>query len=157
MSPGLQLTDLLAPEAVVLPLRAREKEALIRELVSVLVREAGVTEHLEEVTRSVLEREAVLSTGIGGGVALPHGKSATLDALHVAAGTSPEGVDFAALDGRPVHIVFLLVGPEDDPGAHVRVLSRLGRLLGRAEVRRALLTSRTAPEFVSRLREAEAA
>lgn len=157
MSPGLQLTDLLAPEAVVIPLRAREKEALIRELAGVLVREAGIPEHLEEVTRSVLEREAVLSTGIGGGVALPHGKTAMVDALHVAAGTSPEGVDFAALDGRPVHLVFLLVGPEADPGEHVRVLSRLGRLLGRKEVRSALLASSSAPEFVSRLREAEAA
>lgn len=154
---GLQLTDLLAPEAVAIPLRSREKEALIRELAGILAREAGISGHRDEITRSVLEREAVLSTGIGGGVALPHGKSATLSDLHLAAGTSPDGVDFAALDGQPVHLVFMLVGPEAEPGAHVRVLSRLGRVLGRREVRQALLECRSPGEFVSRLREAETA
>lgn len=147
----------LAAERLVLPLEARDKEGVIRELAAVTARSVGRPERADELAEDVLEREGVLSTGIGGGVALPHARTAVVSELALAAGTAPEGVGFGALDGRPVRLVFLLAGPVETAGDHVRALSRLSRLLGGDELRRRLVECRDPAEFLEILREAEAA
>lgn len=148
------LTELLAPERIIIPLVGQTKDDLLRELVDVVA--SGVTDR-EDVLRAVREREAVLSTGIGHGVAIPHGKSAALNELRMAAGRAAGPVDFDALDGEPVSLFFLLVGPESAAGPHIKALSRISRLVRKDDVRQRLIDAQSAEEFLAALREAEAA
>ena len=150
------LSELLAPSRVRVPLRSQTKDDLLRELVELAVGErdpAAVASILE----SVREREQVLSTGVGGGVAIPHGKTPLIDQLVVAAGDCARPVEFAALDGAPVELCFLLIGPESAAGEHVKALSRISRLLRRDQLRDALRDARSADEFLRVVRESEAA
>jgi mannitol/fructose-specific phosphotransferase system IIA component (Ntr-type) len=150
----LLLTELLSADRVKIPLEATSKEQLLRELVQVVTAGDGGPSG-DEVLRAVAEREAVLSTGIGQGVAIPHGKTPALSELRMAAGRTVDPVDFDALDGRPVSLFFLLVGPESEAGAHIRALSRISRLVRRDDVRERLLTAPDGAAFLAALREAE--
>ena len=154
--PLVLLSDLLAPERVRVPLRSRSKAELLRELVELAVGDRGASV-VDAVLDGVRAREAVLTTGIGEGVAIPHGRSAELDSLTLAAGICGHPVDFDALDGRPVELCFLLGGPESAAGAHVRALGRISRVLRDDRLRAALRASRTAEEFLTVVREAESA
>jgi fructose-specific phosphotransferase system IIA component len=149
------LTELLSVERIRIPLVSQTKDELLQELVDVCA-DCNDIEDREEVLRAVREREAVLSTGIGHGVAIPHGKSAAVDELRMAAGRSAEPVDFNALDGEPVSLFFLLVGPESAAGPHIKALSRISRLVRRDEVRERLIGASSAEEFLQALQEAEA-
>ena len=151
----MQLTELLSPERIKIPLVSSTKDEILAELVEVVGRNAPVRD-LDDVLRAVREREEVLSTGIGNGVAIPHGKSAAVNDLALVAGVQPQGVDFEALDGRAVNLFFLLVGPESAAGQHVKALSRISRLLRRDSFRVRLVESRSAEEFYSIIAEAEA-
>lgn len=148
------LSELLSPGRVKVPLEGRTKEAVLRELVQVLHAD-GVVADAEETFRAVWAREEVLSTGIGGGVAIPHGKTNTAPELSMAAGVAAGPLDFASLDGAPVRLVFLLVGPEAAAGAHVKALSRISRLVRRDELRARLAGAASAEEFLAILVEAE--
>jgi len=148
------LSELLPPERIRIPLRGTDKDALLRELVEVL-RETGQVGDVTDVVRAVREREEVLSTGIGNGVAIPHGKSTEVEALTMVAGVTAAPVDFDALDGRPVSLFFLLVGPESSGGAHVKALSRISRLVRSDSFRSRLVAAKTPEEFHSILAEAE--
>jgi fructose-specific phosphotransferase system IIA component len=148
------LSDLLTPDRIKIPLVSRAKEALLHELVE-LVGETTEVSDLDDVLRAVREREEVLSTGIGNGVAIPHGKSSAVADLALVAGVTGEPVDFEALDGRPVSLFFLLVGPESAAGQHVKALSRISRLLRRDSFRGRLEEARSAEDFYQVLREAE--
>lgn len=150
------LTDLLSPERIKIPLRARDKDELLTELVDVIAHTNGVHDS-EEVLRAVRDREAVLSTGIGHGVAIPHGKSSAVPELRMAAGSTEQPVDFDALDGEPVRLFFLLVGPETAAGPHIKALSRISRLVRKDAVRDRLLAARDAEAFFEALAEAEGA
>jgi mannitol/fructose-specific phosphotransferase system IIA component (Ntr-type) len=109
------------------------------------------------VLQAILERERQFPTGIGYGVAVPHGKTPALASLVVVAGTTPAPVPYETLDGEPVRLFFLLAGPESQAGAHVKALSRISRLVRREPVRARLLGARTAEEFYRSLCEAEGA
>jgi fructose-specific phosphotransferase system IIA component len=149
------LTELLSIERIRIPLVSQTKDELLQELVDVCA-DCNDIEDRDEVLRAVREREAVLSTGIGHGVAIPHGKSAAVDELRMAAGRSAEPVDFDALDGEPVSLFFLLVGPESAAGPHIKALSRISRLVRRDDVRERLIGASSAEEFLQALQEAEA-
>ncbi|MFW6202225.1 MAG: PTS sugar transporter subunit IIA [Gemmatimonadota bacterium] len=148
------LTDLITPERIKVPLESRTKPQLLEELVGIVTQADGV-EDADELLRAVREREAVLSTGIGNGVAIPHGKSPAISELRLAAGLTPEPVDFDALDGHPVRLFFLLVGPETAAGPHIKALSRVSRLVRKPEVRDRLLAVTDAREFFEALERAE--
>ena len=150
------LSELLSAERVKVPLGSRTKADVLRELVElVTVGRSGIAP--EAVLASVRERELVLSTGIGGGVAIPHGKTPCIDQLVLAAGVSATPIDFDALDGKPVQLFFLLVGPESAAGAHVKALSRISRLLRREPLRADLVAARTPEEFLQLVRLSETA
>ena len=149
------LTDLLSPERVAVPLSARDKPGIIRELAALLVDRVGGD--LEDVVTAVRERESVLSTGIGHGVAIPHGRSPTVPELAIVCGSTPEPIPFDAIDGEPVQIFFLLVGPERCAGQHVKALGRIARLVRGDALRGRLLSARTPDEFYGALASAEAA
>ena len=148
------LTELLTPDRIQVPLRGASKDELLQELVEVL-RRGGALSDADDVLRAVRAREEVLSTGIGSGVAIPHGKSDAVPELVMAAGVAPRPVDFDALDGNPVTLLFLLVGPESAAGAHVKALSRISRLVRRDELRERLGAARSADDFLAVLAEAE--
>lgn len=150
------LSDLLAVARVKVPLSATNKEDVLEELVELLV-DDHCADDPAEVLRVVRDREAILSTGIGSGVAIPHGKTPVCSGLSIAAGVTPEPVDFQALDGEPVRLVFLLVGPETAAGAHIKALSRISRLVRQPELRQRLLEADDAAEFLRVLSEAERA
>jgi mannitol/fructose-specific phosphotransferase system IIA component (Ntr-type) len=98
----------------------------------------------------------VLSTGIGFGVAIPHARSPQLRELSLVCGVSPSPVPFDAIDGEPVRLFFLIVGPEASAGQHVKVLSRIARLVRRESLRQKLCEAKTPDEFYSVLQDAEA-
>jgi PTS system nitrogen regulatory IIA component len=140
------LSDLLKPVRIRVPLAGQDKDAVLRELVRLATGDDGGGQ-FDDVLRAVEAREAVLSTGIGYGVAIPHGTSHTLPDLRLAAGTTAEPVGFDSLDGQPVRLFFLLVGPDTAAGAHVKALSRIARLVRREPFRQRLLHSQDAQEF----------
>ena len=147
------LTELLTPDRVVVPLTARDKAGIIAELTHHLVDHAGGT--FAEVLGAVEEREAVLSTGIGFGVAIPHARSSAVNELTVVCGLSSVPVPYDSIDGEPVRIFFLIVGPEASAGQHVKILSRIARLVRRENVREQLCGARTPQEFYAALLNAE--
>jgi mannitol/fructose-specific phosphotransferase system IIA component (Ntr-type) len=148
------LSELLTADRVKVPLGSRTKDDLLHELVELATPGHGQAT-FEAILSAVREREQVLSTGIGSGVAIPHGKTPVVDQLVMAAGVTAEPVDFDALDGRPVELFFLLIGPESASGAHVKVLSRISRLLRRERLRSELLAARSAEEFLQVIRASE--
>jgi fructose-specific phosphotransferase system IIA component len=148
------LTDLLTIDRIKIPLTSRTKDEVLHELVTI-VANGGEETQRRELLRAVREREAVLSTGIGNGVAIPHGKSSVVPELRMAVGSVHEPVDFDALDGQPVHLVFLLVGPESAAGPHIKALSRIARLIRNDDIRKALLAAKSPQEFLDALRKAE--
>jgi mannitol/fructose-specific phosphotransferase system IIA component (Ntr-type) len=150
------LSELLTPDRVRVPLRGDSKQALLEELVGVL-RDTGAVADGDAVLAAVRAREAVLSTGVGSGVAIPHGKSDRAPELVMAAGVTGAAVDFDSLDGQPVRLLFLLVGPESAAGAHVKALGRISRLVRRDEFRDRLTEARSPEEFMAVLAEAEEA
>lgn len=148
------LSELLTPERVRVALEARTKDGVIEELVGVL-RDTGAVDDADGVVRAVRQREEVLSTGIGSGVAIPHGKSEGVAGLAMAAGVAPSPIDFDALDGQPVSLFFLLVGSDATAGSHVKTLSRIARLVRRDDFRERLASASSAEEFLAVLAEAE--
>jgi mannitol/fructose-specific phosphotransferase system IIA component (Ntr-type) len=151
----VRLTDLLTPDRVRVPLQASDKEGVLRELVGLLLPDDGASE--EEVLAAVMERERQFPTGIGHGVAVPHGRSPAMAGLSMVAGTSASPVRYETIDGQPVRLFFLVAGPETMAGAYVKTLSRISRLVRREGVRSRLLAARTPQEFYQAISEAEGA
>ncbi len=147
------LSELLTAGHVVVPMAATDKAGAIAELARRLAEQAGGD--YDDVHKAVLRREQELSTGIGFGVAIPHGRSPTVAELSVVAGVTPVAVPFDALDGEPVRLFFMSVGPEASAGQHVKVLSRIARLIRHEDVRERLLRAHTPEEFQQALLAAE--
>jgi fructose-specific phosphotransferase system IIA component len=150
----MRLSELLNEQSVNLSLQARDKESSIKELVQLLESAHGVNTR-GEILSKVLQRESMMSTGIGNGVAIPHGKTRLLDHLLAACGVSQAGIDFDSMDGEPATLFLLLVSPESQRGPHVKALANVSRLLKEESVRNALRQSTTPAEFLRVLREAE--
>ncbi|MGH7645158.1 MAG: PTS sugar transporter subunit IIA [Gemmatimonadales bacterium] len=153
MPSTVRLSELLSPSRILVPLQSADKEGVLRELVQLLV--AGNGAAADEVLAAILERERQFPTGIGYGVAVPHGKTPALSGLGIVAGTTVTPVPYETIDGEPVRIFFLLAGPESQAGAHVKALSRISRLVRQEPVRMRLLGARTPEEFYRSLCEAE--
>jgi fructose-specific phosphotransferase system IIA component len=151
----MRLTELVNEKAVTTRLRARNKRDAIAELVELLESAHGIDSHGEVLDR-VLRREAMMSTGIGNGVAIPHGKAKLVDRMVAACGVSPEGIEFESVDGEPARIFILLVAPESGGALHVKVLANISRLLKEESVRQSLREAANPEAFVAALRAAEA-
>ena len=149
----MRLSDILTPDHIRIPLGATTKGGVLRELVDAAV--SGNGDAAEEVLGAVLQREREFPTGIGYGVAVPHGRTPVLNGLVTVAGTTPAPVPYETVDGEPVRLFFLLAGPESTAGDHVKVLSRISRLVRREPVRARLLSARTPEEFHRVLCDAE--
>jgi PTS system nitrogen regulatory IIA component len=120
--------DLLQDDLVIEEIKATDKIGVIREFAGILQATGRVTD-AEALVRVLLERESLGSTGIGDGVAIPHGKLSFITNMVVAFGRSSRGVDFQSLDAKPVYLFFLLVTPDNKPGDHLKALARISRIL----------------------------
>lgn len=147
------LSQLLAPDRITVPLTSRDKSSVLRELVDLLVSTSGGD--ADDILHSVRDREECQSTGFGYGVAIPHARTPTLAGLTMVAGVATEPIEYGALDGQPVRLIFLLVGPESAAGVQVRALARIARLVRRDAVRERLLRAATPEEFVRVVKESE--
>ena len=139
----MNIRDFLVDAAVSCDVKSQNKEEVIRELVGLLAKAGVVKERdVSRLVQILLDREALGSTGIGQGVAIPHGKSDCVSKLVAAFGVSRSGVQFESLDGEPVHLFFLLVAPEDSAGPHLKALARISRLLKDKHFRDSLRASK---------------
>jgi len=152
----MKLSELLNPNAISLRLQARTKREVLVELVDLLESSHGFASQGEILDR-VQRREAMMSTGLFPGGAIPHGKARAADRMAAACGISVEGVDFESEDGRPTHLFVLLVSPENATTPHVRLLANISRLLKEESVRKALLEARSPEEFLAAVRSGESA
>ncbi len=126
----MNIMGFLDDRAISSDIRSQNKEEVIRELVGLLVQAGSIKEKdINKLVQILLKRESLGSTGIGQGVAIPHGKFDCVTKLVGAFGVSRTGVQFDSLDGEPVHLFFLLIAPEDSAGPHLKALARISRLL----------------------------
>ena len=144
----MKLTDILSVSQIIPELQGRNKQAVIEELTeSVSAERPGLDKaRLIEV---LVERERLGSTGIGDGIAIPHGKMPELDQLLLSFGRSGAGGDFDSLDGKPAHLFFLVVAPEQSAGVHLKALARISRLLKSQAMRRDLMSAGDAAQIFS--------
>ena len=148
----MKIAEFLCKNAVTNDLEATTKSDVINELVGSLV-EAGAVEKRDKakVVEILMAREALGSTAIGQGIAIPHGKSEATDKLIAALGVSKKGVQFDSLDGDPAYIFFLLVAPIDSAGPHLKALARVSRLLKDKFFRDSLKNTKTAKDILELL------
>jgi len=131
--------DILQIEAVTTSLSASTKEGAISEISRLLAKSIGIES--DPIRRVLSERERLASTGVGSGVAIPHGRLSTIPSLRVALAVHRSGLHFDAIDGQPVHIFVGIVGPDSDPGAHLRLLARASRILREEAAREQIIAA----------------
>ena len=151
----MNIMGFLDERAVTTDLKAQQgKEGVIRELVELLVRAGSIKDKdVGKLIQILMKRESLGSTGIGQGVAIPHGKSDCVSRLVAAFGVSRTGVNFDSLDGEPVTLLFLLVAPEDSAGPHLKALARFSRLLKDKHFRDSLRAAKDEKTLVKIIRE----
>lgn len=142
----MKITDMLKKEYIIEDLQAKSKQDVLGELSGVFQR-GGVRIDRDVVTKVLMEREKLGSTGIGDGIAIPHGKLAGLGDLIISFGRSREGIDFDAMDGKRVHLFFLLMAPENSASQYLKTLAKISRMLKDGIFRKQLLTARTKDEI----------
>jgi len=123
----MKILDVMPKEAILDDLKSQNKKGLLDELVVPLVSSTGLNS--DDLVRVLMERERLGSTGIGGGIGIPHGKIKDLKSLVLGFGLSRKGIDFESIDGKPTHIFFVLITPEDSTGLHLKLLARISRIL----------------------------
>lgn len=148
----MKIADILSRDSVIPELRSKNKREVLEELVNVIV-EKDCSLNKEELLEVFLERERLGSTGIGDGIAIPHGKLKNIDTLFASFGRSIEGIDFESMDGKPTHIFFLLVAPENSAGIHLKTLARISRLLKDGFFRKNLMEARSEEEIFKNIIE----
>ena len=150
----MKVSELLKPEFIISDLKGESKEEIINELVD-LFKDDSRVEDIEKVRSAVLEREKVMSTGVGKGFAIPHGKTNAVKEIIGAFGKIKEGIDYESLDGNPVNLVFLLVGKDNLISTHIKLLSRISRLMNKDDFRHRLVEANSAEEIVKLFSEEE--
>lgn len=148
------LTQILQPECVRVPLEHKDKKEVITELVDCLS-ERGLTEDRDAVLEAVMMREETRSTGIGSGIAIPHGKTNAVKELVMALGIAKEPIEFESVDGKPVSIILLLVSPNNKTGPHIQALAKISKLMLDEEFRKKLQEAETPQEAYELISEQE--
>jgi nitrogen PTS system EIIA component len=147
----MKITDMMKPGYILEELQAKTKRDVLAELSSAFLRDLKVD--AEEMVSILLEREKLGSTGIGDGIAIPHGKMGSLKDLVVAFGRSRKGIDFNAMDGKPVHLFFLLMAPENSAGLHLKALAKISRMLKDGTFRKRLLEADSREKLLQAIAE----
>ncbi|MCF8306727.1 MAG: PTS sugar transporter subunit IIA [Ignavibacteriales bacterium] len=142
----MKISDILSPVSIITHFTGTEKYEIINELIDSLESNPEVND-LEMVRKAVIDREKILSTGVGKGFAIPHGKTFGVNNMIAAFGKTAAPIDFEALDAQPVNMLFLLVGRENAVGMHLKLLSRIARLLNNEDFRQKLLNANSPEEI----------
>jgi mannitol/fructose-specific phosphotransferase system IIA component (Ntr-type) len=148
----MTITEILDKACVLVPLEAADKTEAIRKLVDSL-HENGKLADRDDVLQAVLEREQIRSTGIGEGLAVPHGKARGCDGLRLAIGKPAKPIDFGSKDGRPCEMIFLLTSPVNEMGPHIQALARISRIWLSPAFRRAAAGAESADELYAAIQE----
>ena len=143
----MKVSDLLNVNFIIAELKGNEKEDAINELIDLFKDDSRVVD-LERVRTAVLEREKIMSTGVGKGFAIPHGKTNAVNDILAAFGKTKRPIEYQALDNQPVHLVFLLVGKDNLVSTHIKLLSRISRMMNKDEFRAKLIESSSADEII---------
>jgi nitrogen PTS system EIIA component len=138
---SMKITEILQREFVLEELKAQNKRDALAELAAVFAK-GKIKVDPDVILHILLERERLGSTGIGDGIAIPHGKISGLDEMVIAFGRSRGGIAFEAMDGKPVHLFFLLMAPENSAGQHLKVLAKISRMLKDPDFRKSLLEAK---------------
>lgn len=133
----MRLTDIVQPDCVKVPLESGTKQEAIFELIDLLAASIGMDDS-QALKDAVWQRELTRTTGIGHGVGIPHGKCAGVKKLCMAIGKASGGIEFGAIDGKPVDLVFLLASPLDQTGPHIQALATISRMLTDVDFRGAI-------------------
>lgn len=150
----MRLTEILKPQNIKVPLAAKTKTEAISELVDLLA-QTGEVSDAKKVLEAVLERESTRTTGIGNGLAIPHGKCNGVSHLVMAIGRPAQPIDFQAIDGRPVNLIWLLASPPDQTGPHIHALARISRLMTIERFRQALAAAQTPQDLYNAIVQQE--
>jgi fructose-specific phosphotransferase system IIA component len=142
----MELIDILDIRCVKNPLAATEKYQAITELMDSLA-SADMLDDYDAVLKAVMEREAVRSTGVGQGFAIPHGKCESVERVVIAIGKTARPIDFKSIDGAPVELIVLLVSPEGQTGAHIQALAKISRVMTEPALRERIFSSNSAEEL----------
>lgn len=148
----MKIVDIIDPARISINLESNAKMDVLAELAALLTREND-NENVEAITKILVERERLATTGVGGGVAIPHGKVENLKRIVAAIGISRTGVPFDAVDEAPVHIFVALIAPLNSSGDHLRALARISRLLKNDHTRNRFLESRSVEELYDLIKE----
>ena len=151
----MKIQDILVKEGSILDLASDTKDAVLEELARA-VAEVEPSLNAERLQEVLADREALQSTGIGEGVAIPHGKISGLDRIVASFARSVKGVDFQSIDGQPTHLFFLLVVPEHSGGQHLKALARISRFFRDAEFRQKLISAASLDDVFRSIEEEDA-
>ncbi len=143
----MKVLDLLSTNYIIPEINANSKEDVINELINLFKDDQRVID-LEKVREAVLEREKIMSTGVGKGFAIPHGKTNAVNDILAAFGKSNQPIEYDSLDGHPVYLVFLLVGKDNLVSKHIKLLSRISRMMNKDEFRDKLMKAKTSQEIL---------
>ena len=146
------LSDLMDEKLVLLELKSRDKDGILEEMVESLSR-AAVLEDKKQFLSKIAEREELESTAVGGGVAIPHGRSSKVKKLTVAFARSKDGVDFQSLDKKPVKYIFMIAAPEDIRKEYLQAIAKVARLLKSQLMRERLMEVNTQKEIMDVVRD----
>lgn len=150
----MKICDILARDKIIPSLKSTNKESAINELIDVLKSDERIID-ADRVKEAVLEREKIMSTGVGKNFAIPHGKTDSVKQIIAAFGIARTPIDFNSPDGEPVYLIFLLVGKDNLVGPHIKLLSRISRMMNKDEFRENLLKAKTAEEIYTVFEEEE--
>ncbi len=151
----MKITDVLEEKFVRTNLPGSTKEEIINSMIELVAQSTNVIDR-EKVRQAIFEREKIMSTGVGNGFAIPHGKTDAVKDIVAAFAVTERPVDYQALDDQPVRLVFLLVGKDSLVGPHIKLLSRISRLMNKEGFRDGLLTSKTPKDVLELFRREEA-
>jgi PTS system fructose-specific IIA component/PTS system nitrogen regulatory IIA component len=143
----MKVKDMFSKNRVVFELNAKTKDEVLDELIEVLVKDGKINDK-NVFKKAVLKREEEFSTGIGMGIAIPHGKSNSVNEASIVFGLSKQGVDYKSMDDQPAHLFFLIAVPEESSDVHLRALSEISRKLMHSETRNAIYDAKSFDEFI---------
>lgn len=151
----MKISDILTENLVVTGLEGESKDEIIDKMIDLVSASPKVLEK-EKVREAIFEREKIMSTGVGNGFAIPHGKTDAVSDIVAAFAVTEKPIDYQSLDEKPVRLVFLLVARDNMVGPHIKLLSRISRLMNKEEFRNRLLDLKTSREVIETFKQEEA-
>jgi len=152
----MKLSEILNEDEIKVDLEAEDKMEAIEELIDLLIseHEIGLRDR-DNIIEVVFQRESSVSTGVGGGVAIPHGTVDCIDEIVGAIGISAKGIDFNSIDDKPAYIIILLLVPKIQVSKHIKTLAQIARIFNQDEIRKSILSAGSSEKILSIIEQAE--